>query len=107
MQSGPLWRAALLLAAVRLSLDGPKDSAYSYRVAAVTVSSYVTKDGLDDVWLRAPPFDGDQLRQILPKIPNGPPFREVCLGKTLLFFALSQTTTDERALVLIFEKQVM
>ena len=77
LQAGPLWRAALLLAAVRLSLNGSKDAAYSYRVAAVSLSSYVSNVGLDNVWLDSPPFDGLQLRKILPNIPNGPPFREV------------------------------
>ncbi len=81
LQVGPLWRAALLLAAVKCSLEGSKASSeaekVSYRDAALRVSTYIGEVGLDEVWAKSPPFDGEGLRRILPNIPNGPPFRQV------------------------------
>lgn len=102
LQMGPLWRAALLLAAVKASLearnpnmkkqsststntstsdsnidDKKEGKEYSYREAALRVSNYITEAALTEVWEQAPPFDGEGLRTILPSIPHGPPFRQV------------------------------
>jgi hypothetical protein len=87
LQAGPLWRAAVLLAAVKASVTHPSTISPkpSYREAAARVSAYVTEAGLDEVWAASPPFDGEALRGILPGIPHGPPFRhvmdaQVCVG---------------------------
>lgn len=83
LQAGPLWRAAVLLAAVKASVDtSPSPSPSSpnkpnYREAAASIYSYVTEAGLDAVWAASPPFDGEALRGVLPGIPHGPPFRRV------------------------------
>lgn len=53
------------------------DDTYSYREAALKLSKYIQEVGLEAVWMKAPPFNGEGLRKILPKIPNGPPFRVV------------------------------
>jgi hypothetical protein len=106
LQVGPLWRAALLLAAVKCSVEGreggregttmtstirveptqttkqqqkeeKEEDTYSYREAALKLSGYIQEVGLGEVWMEAPPFDGEGLRKVLPNIPNGPPFRVV------------------------------
>ncbi len=104
LQVGPLWRAALLLAAVKCSVEGRErgrdgevipmastirvesaktlkedegEDTYSYRDAALKLSKYIQEVGLEAVWMEAPPFNGEGLRKVLPRIPNGPPFRVV------------------------------
>ena len=84
LQAGPLWRAAVLLAAVKAGVDSPSPFSTSpsnnkpnYREAAASIYAYVTEAGLDAVWAASPPFDGEALRGVLPGIPHGPPFRRV------------------------------
>jgi len=54
-----------------------EEDTYSYREAALKLSGYIKEVGLEEVWMEAPPFDGEGLRKVLPNIPNGPPFRVV------------------------------
>lgn len=113
LQVGPLWRAALLLAAVKCSVraeeggtraqtmgsasfvrtggsggkdgiegrdgqgEGEGEGKLSYRQAALQVSDYIQSAGLSEIYLQAPPLDGEGLRRVLPGIPHGPPFRLV------------------------------
>lgn len=68
----------MLLAAVKASVDAAASTSKpNHREAAARIYAYVTEAGLDAVWDASPPFDGEALREVLPGIPHGPPFRRV------------------------------
>ena len=130
LQVGPLWRAALLLAAVKASLearnpnnkkqsststsastststsdsnvdDKKEGKEYSYREAALRVSNYITEAALTEVWEQAPPFDGEGLRTILPSIPHGPPFRQVMDKQVHLWLREPQISKEDMGVKLV------
>ncbi|EWM24046.1 hypothetical protein Naga_100280g10 [Nannochloropsis gaditana] len=61
----------------RVRGEGEGEGKFSYRQAALQVSDYIQSAGLSEIYLQAPPLDGEGLRRVLPGIPHGPPFRLV------------------------------
>ncbi|CAM9419886.1 unnamed protein product [Phaeothamnion confervicola] len=87
-QAGPLWTVALLLAltgdlgtqhilddAVRGRRDKEEDAAIAD--AYLHMARCVREMGLQGVWDRRPPLDGNELQALLPRLPRGPAFKAV------------------------------